>query len=129
LAGIDAVRGYPYRLQLLGDRLLGGTLSLRVPVLRDVRADLPGRYFGLRSFHLAPFVDSAWAWNRDQSITDVSPRTSAGLRLIAGLGFASLLRFEVVADLAVPVDTRGRQEDAGVQAWIRLQSTAGGGLH
>ena len=128
LAGIDAVRGYPYSLQFLGDRLLGGTLSLRVPVLRDVRLDLPGRYFGLRSFHLAPFLDSAWVWNRDQNITDVSPRSSAGLRLIAGVGFASLLRFEVVADLAVPIDERGRREDAGLQAWVRLQSTVGGGL-
>ena len=128
LAGIDTVRGYPYRLQFLGDRLLGGTLSLRFPVLPDVRVDLPGRYFGLRSFHIAPFVDSGWVWNRDQSITDVSPRSSAGLRLIAGFGFASLLRFEVVADLAVPVDERGRREDAGLQAWVRLQSTVGGGL-
>ena len=129
LAGIDAVRGYPYRLQFLGDRLLGGTLSLRFPVLPDVRVDLPGRYFGLRSFHIAPFIDSGWVWNRDQSIADVSPRSSAGLRLIAGFGFASLLRFEVVADLAVPVDKRGRHEDAGLQAWVRLQSTIGGGVH
>jgi hypothetical protein len=128
LAGINAVRGYPYRLQFLGDRLLGGTLSLRFPVLPDVRVDLPGRYFGLRSFHIAPFIDSGWVWNRDQSITDVSPRSSAGLRLIAGLSFASLLRFEVVADLAVPVDERGRREDAGLQAWVRLQSTVGGGI-
>ena len=128
LAGIDTVRGYPYSLQFLGDRLLGGTLSLRFPVLPDVRVDLPGRYFGLRSFHIAPFVDSGWVWNRDQSITDVSPRSSAGLRLIAGFGFASLLRFEVVADLAVPVDERGRREEAGLQAWVRLQSTVGGGM-
>jgi hypothetical protein len=129
LAGIDAVRGYPYRLQFLGDRLLGGTLSLRFPMLPDVRVDLPGRYFGLRSFHIAPFVDSGWVWNRGQSITDVSPRSSAGLRLIAGFGFASLLRFEVVTDLAVPVDERGRREHAGLQAWVRLQSTIGGGVH
>jgi hemolysin activation/secretion protein len=122
------VRGYPYSLQFLGDRLLGGTLSLRFPVLRDVRLDLPGRYFGLRSFHLAPFLDSAWVWNRDQNFTDVSPRSSAGLRLIAGVGFASLLRFEVVVDLAVPIDERGRHESAGLQAWVRLQSTVGGGL-
>jgi hypothetical protein len=128
LAGINAVRGYPYRLQFLGDRLLGGTLSLRFPVLPDVRVDLPGRYFGLQSFHIAPFVDSGWVWNRDQSITDVSPRSSAGLRLISGLSFASLLRFEVVVDLAVPIDERGRREDAGLQAWVRLQSTVGGGV-
>jgi hypothetical protein len=129
LAGIDTVRGYPYRLQFLGDRLLGGTLSLRLPVLPDVRIDFPDRFFSLRSFHIAPFVDSGWVWNRDQSITDVSPRTSAGLRLIVGFGFASLLRFEVAADLAVPVDERGRREDAGLQAWVRLQSTVGGGVH
>ena len=129
LAGIDTVRGYPYRLQFLGDRLLGGTLSLRFPVLSDVRVDFPGRYFGLRSFHIAPFIDSGWVWNRDQSITDVSPRSSAGLRLIVGFGFASLLRFEVVTDLAVPVDERGRREQAGLQAWVRLQSTVGGGVH
>jgi hypothetical protein len=129
LAGINAVRGYPYSLQFLGDRLLGGTLSLRFPVLSDVRVDFPGRYFGLRSFHIAPFIDSGWVWNRDQSITDVSPRSSAGLRLIVGFGFASLLRFEVVTDLAVPVDERGRREQAGLQAWVRLQSTVGGGVH
>ena len=58
-----------------------------------------------------------------------SPRSSAGLRLIAGFGFASLLRFEVVADLAVPVDERGRREEAGLQARVRLQSTVGGGVH
>jgi len=129
LTGIDTVRGYPYRLQFLGDRLLGGTLSLRFPVLPDVRVDFPGRYLNLRSFQIAPFVDSGWVWNREQSITDVSPRSSAGLRLIAGFGFASLLRFEVVADLAVPVDQRGRHEDAGLHAWVRLQSTVGGGVH
>jgi hemolysin activation/secretion protein len=60
LAGIDAVRGYPYRLRFLGDRLLGGTLSLRFPVLSDVRVDLPGRYFGLRSVPIASFVASGW---------------------------------------------------------------------
>src|SRR5215510_4758365 len=129
LAGIDTVRGYPYSLQFLGDRLLGGTLSLRFPVLRDVRVDLPGRYLGLRSFHIAPFVDSGWGWNSDQSITDVSPRSGAGVRLIAGFGFACLLRFELVVDLAVPVDERGRHEDTGLQAWVRLQSTIGGGVH
>ena len=129
LAGIDTVRGYPYRLQFLGDRLLGGTLSLRLPVLPDVRVDLPGRYFGLRGFHIAPFVDSGWGWNQGQRITDVSPRSSAGLRLITGFGFASLLRFEVATDLAVPVDALGRRAGAGLQAWVRLQSTVGGGVH
>jgi len=123
------VRGYPYRLQFLGDRLLGGTLSLRLPVLPDVRVDLPGRYFGLRGFHIAPFVDSGWGWNQGQRITDVSPRSSAGLRLITGFGFASLLRFEVATDLAVPVDALGRRAGAGLQAWVRLQSTVGGGVH
>jgi hypothetical protein len=34
----------------------------------------------------------------------------------------------MVADLAVPVDERGRREHAGVQAWVRLQSTVGGGV-
>jgi hypothetical protein len=29
----------------------------------------------------------------------------------------------------VPVDERGRHEDAGLQAWVRLQSTIGGGVH
>lgn len=133
VAGIDAVRAYPYRLRFLGDRLVGGTVSLRLPVLRDIRVDLPGdlpgRYFGLRSFHIAPFVDGGWVWDNDQSIRDVSLRAGAGLRLIAGFSFASLLRFEVVTDLAVPLDERGRREEAGLQAWVRLQSTVGGGVH
>jgi hypothetical protein len=129
LAGIDAVRAYPYRLQFLGDRMLGGTVSLRFPVLPDVRADLPGRYLGLRSVHIGPFVDGGWVWNRGQSISDVSLRSGAGLRLIAGFGFGSLLRFEVVTDLAVPLDERGRREEPGLRAWVRLQSTVGGGVH
>jgi len=129
LAGIDAVRAYPYRLRFLGDRMLGGTVSLRFPVLPDVRADLPGRYLGLRSIHIGPFVDGGWVWNRGQSISDVSLRSGAGLRLIAGFGFGSLLRFEVVTDLAVPLDERGRREEPGLRAWVRLQSTAGGGVH
>ncbi len=129
LAGIDAVRAYPYRLRFLGDRLVGGTVSLRLPVLRDLRADLPGRFFGLRSVHIAPFVDGGWVWNSDQSISDVSLRAGAGLRLIAGFSFVSLLRFEVVTDLAVPLDARGRREEAGLQAWVRLQSTVGSGVH
>ncbi len=129
LAGIDAVRGYPYRLAFLGDRLLGGTLSLRLPVLPDIRADLPGRYLGLRSVHLGPFVDGGWVWDRSQRFEDVRPRTAAGLRLIAGFGFASLLRFEIAVDLAVPLDERVRREEATLQAWVRLQSTLGGGIH
>jgi hypothetical protein len=129
LAGIDTVRGYPYRLRFLGDRMLGGTLGLRLPVLRDIRADLPWRYFGLRSVHLGPFVDAGWVWDDDESLADVSLRSSAGMRLIAGIGFTSLLRFEVVIDVAHPVDARGREEDEGVQVWIRVQSTAGGGVY
>jgi hypothetical protein len=129
LAGIDTVRGYPYRLRFLGDRMLGGTVGLRLPVLRDIRADLPWRYFGLRSVHFGPFVDAGWVWDGDTSLADVSLRSSAGVRLIAGIGFASLLRFEVVIDMAYPVDARGRDEDEGMQVWIRLQSTAGGGIH
>jgi hypothetical protein len=129
LAGIDTVRGYPYRLRFLGDRLLGGTVGLRFPVLRDIRADLPGRYFGLRSVHLGPFVDAGWVWDRDESLADVSLRSSAGVRVIAGIGFASLLRFEMVIDIAHPLEARGREEGEGVQVWVRLQSTAGGGVH
>ena len=53
-------------------------------------------------------------------------RSSAGLRLIAGIGFGSLLRFEVAVDVAYPLDERGQHEDEGVQVWVRLQSTAGG---
>jgi hypothetical protein len=129
LTGIDTVRGYPYRLRFLGDHMLGGTIGLRLPVRRDMRADLPGRYFGLRSVHLGPFVDGGWVWNDDDSLADVSLRSSAGVRFIAGIGFASLLRFEVVVDIAHPLDARGREEGEGVQVWIRLQSTAGGGVH
>jgi len=129
LAGIDAVRAYPYHLRFLGDRMLGGTVSLRFPVLPDIRADLPGRYMGLRSVHIGPFIDGGLVWNRDQSISDVSMRSGAGLRLIAGFGFGSLLRFEVVTDLAVPLDERGRREEPGLRAWVRVQSTVGGGVH
>jgi hypothetical protein len=129
LAGINTVRGYPYRLRFLGDHMLGGTLSIRLPVLRDVRVDVPGRYFGLRSIHIGPFIDGGWVWNHDESLADVRMRSSAGVRLVAGLGFVSLLRFEVVVDIAHPLDARGRDEDEGGQVWIRFQSTAGGGVH
>lgn len=128
LTGIDTVRGSPYRLRFLGDRLLGGALGLRFPVLRDVRLDDPQRFFGLRSIHVGPFVDGGWVWDRHESLADVSMRSSAGLRLIAGLGFGSLLRFEVAVDVAYPLDERGQHEDEGVQVWVRLQSTAGGGV-
>jgi hypothetical protein len=74
-------------------------------------------------------VDAGWVWDRDESLADVSLRSSAGVRLIAGIGFVSLLRFEVVVDVAHPIDARGREEAEGVQVWIRLQSTAGGGVH
>ena len=67
-------------------------------------------------------------WDGGASLTDVSLRSSAGVRLIAGIGFTSHLRFEVVIDVAHPVDARGRDEDEGVQVWICLQSTAGGGV-
>ena len=129
LAGIDAVRGYPHRLRFLGDRMLGGTIGLRLPLLRDVRVDLPGRYFGLRSVHFGPFIDGGWVWDDDERLADVSMRSSAGVRLIAGFGFASLLRFEVAIDIAHPLDARGRDENEGMQVWVRLQSTARGGVH
>jgi hypothetical protein len=129
LAGLDAVRAYPYRLEFLGDHMLGGTVSLRFPVLPDLRLDFPGRYLGLRSVHMGPFVDGGWVWDRHQSISDVSMRSGAGLRFIVGFGFASMLRFEVVTDLAVPLDERGRREEPGLRAWVRLQSTLGGGVY
>jgi hypothetical protein len=124
LAGIDTVRGYPYSLRFLGDRMLGGTLGVRLPVLRDVRVDFLGRYFSLRNLHIAPFVDGGWVWDRNQSLSDVSMRSSVGLRVITGIAFVSLLRFEVAVDIAHPLDERGRREDEGVQVWIRFQSTA-----
>ena len=129
LAGIDTVRGYPYRLRFLGDRMLGGSLGLRFPVLRDVRLEDPLRFFGLRSVHVAPFVDGGWVWDRHQSLEDVSMRSSAGLRLIAGIGFGSWLRFEVAVDVAYPLDERGQHEDEGVQVWVRLQTQAHSGVH
>ena len=124
LAGIDTVRGYPYRLRFLGDRMLGGTLGLRVPVLRDVRLEFLGRYFSLRNLHIAPFVDGGWVWDRDQSLADVNMRSSAGLRIISGIAFVSMLHFEVAVDIAYPLDERGRHESEGIQFWIRFQSTA-----
>jgi hemolysin activation/secretion protein len=124
LAGIDTVRGYPYSLRFLGDRMLGGTLGVRLPVLRDVRVDFLGRYFSLRNLHIAPFVDGGWVWDRNQSLSDVSMRSGVGLRVITGIAFVSLLRFEVAVDIAYPLDERGRREDEGVQVWIRFQSTA-----
>jgi hypothetical protein len=129
LAGINAVRGYDYSLQLLGDRMVGGTASLRLPLLRDIRLDTWGRYFGLRGLHIGPFVDGGWVWDRGEALGEGDPRASAGLRLITEIGFGSLLRFELVLDLAHPFDAQGRREDAALQTWIRLQSTARGGLH
>jgi len=127
LAGLDAVRGYDYTLGLLNDRLVGGTIALRTPIVRDMRLDVAGRYMGLRGLHAGPFVDMAWGWDQHEDLADMSPRTSAGLRLIAEIGFGSVLRFEVAVDLAHPIDERGRQEESGLQTWIRLQSTVGGG--
>jgi hemolysin activation/secretion protein len=129
LAGVDTVRGYPYRLRFLGDRMLGGSLLFRFPVLRDVRLDDPWRFLGLRSVHLAPFVDGGWVWDRHEDLGDVSPRAGAGLRLIAGFAFASVQRFEIAVDVAHPLDALGRREDEGPQVWIRLQTTAGGGTY
>jgi hypothetical protein len=88
-------------------------------VLRDVRLEGPPRFFALRSIHAAPFVDGGWVWDRRQHLEDVSMRSRAGLRLIAGFGFGSLLRFEVIVDVAYPLDERGQQEDEGVQVWVR----------
>lgn len=129
LAGLDAVRGYPYRLELLGDRLVGGTLAWRFPVASDLRLDLPWRYLGVRGIHLSPFVDGAWVWNQGDRLGDVQLRASAGVRLITEFSFVGLLRFEIVADIAYPIDARGKREANGPQVWFRLQSTAGGGLH
>lgn len=127
LAGFDAVRGYDYTLGLLNDRIIGGTIAVRTPIIRDMRLDLVGRYMGLRGLHVGPFVDMAWGWDQHEDLGDVSPRTSAGVRLISEIGFGSVLRFELVLDLAHPIDKRGRQADTGLQTWIRLQTTVGGG--
>lgn len=129
LAGLDAVRGYDYSLRFLGDRLLGGSATLRMPVLRNLRLDDPWRFFGLRGVHLGPFVDAGWVWDNDARLSATDPRISAGLRTIAEIGFGSLLRFEVVLDVAHPIDARGLREESGWIAWIRLQSTARGGIH
>jgi hemolysin activation/secretion protein len=129
LAGIDTVRSYPYRLRFLGDRLLGGTVGLRLPIVRDMRLEEPGRYAGLRSVHIGPFIDGGWLWDIGEAITDTRLRSGVGLRLIAGMGFGSLFRFEIAVDIAHPLDAQGRDEDEGVQVWIRFQSTAGGGIH
>jgi hypothetical protein len=129
LAGIDTVRGYPYRLRFLGDRLLGGTVGLRLPIVRDMRLEEPGRYAGLRSVHIGPFIDAGWLWDIGEAIADTRLRSGAGMRLIAGIGFGSLFRFEIAIDIAYPLDAQGQDEDEGVQVWIRFQSTAGGGIH
>ena len=129
LSGIDTVRGYPYRLRFLGDRMLGGTVGVRFPVLRDIRLEDPGRFLGLRSVHLGPFIDGGWLWDIGEDIDDTRLRSGVGLRLIAGIGFGSLLRFEIAIDIAHPLDAQGRDEDEGVQVWVRFQGTAGGGLH
>ncbi len=129
LAGVNTIRGYPYRLRFLGDRLLGGTLGLRFPILRDIRLDAPGRFFSLRSAHISPFIDAGWLWNTDETLSDTRLRSGVGIRLIAGLGVASLFRFEIAVDVAHALDARGLDEDEGVQVWLRVQSTAQGGVH
>jgi hemolysin activation/secretion protein len=129
LAGVQAVRGYPYRLRFLGDHLLGGTLGLRFPVLRDVRMEAPGRLFVLRSVHLSPFIDAGWRWEMGQEFTQTRLRSGVGLRLIASLGLASLFRFETAIDIAHPLDAQGRHEGEGLQVWLRFQSTAHAGVH
>jgi hemolysin activation/secretion protein len=129
LSGVQTVRGYPYRLEFLGDRLLGGTLGLRFPVLRDVRLEMPGRLFALRSVHLSPFVDAGWRWDIGEDLTQKSLRSGVGLRLIVELGLASLFRFETAVDIAHPLDAQGRSEGEGLQVWLRFQSTARAGVH
>jgi hemolysin activation/secretion protein len=129
LAGVQAVRGYPYRLRFLGDRLLGGTLGLRFPILRDVRLEMPGRLFALRSVHLSPFIDAGWRWDIGEDLTQKRLRSGVGLRLIARLGLASLFRFETAVDIAYPLDAQGRSEGEGLQVWLRFQSTAHAGVH
>lgn len=129
LAGVQAVRGYPYRLRFLGDRLLGGTLGLRFPLLRDVRLEVPGRLFALRSVHLSPFIDAGWRWDIGQDLTQKRLRSGVGLRLIAHLALASLFRFETAIDIAHPLDAQGRREGEGLQVWLRFQSTTRAGVH
>ena len=129
LAGVDKVRGYTFRLRLLGDRMLGGTVGLRFPLLRDIRLEEPWRYIGIRGLHLGPFVDGGWVWDADEDINDASLRSAVGLRVIIGLGFGSLMRFELAFDIAHPIDEHGRDEGEGVQFWVRVQATARGGLH
>jgi hypothetical protein len=129
LSGPAAVRGYPYALRFLGDRLVGWSAGWRFPVLRDVRLEDPWRFFGFRSLHIGPFVDGGWLWDTDERLTDARLRASAGVRLVAGISFFANLRFEIVVDIAHPLDQQGLDERTGVAAWIRLQSTARGGLH
>jgi hypothetical protein len=129
LSGVQTVRGYPYRLQFLGDRLLGGTVGLRFPLLRDVRLEMPGRLFALRSVHLSPFIDAGWRWDIGESLTQKSLRSGVGLRLIVQLGLASLFRFETAVDIAHPLDAQGRREGEGLQVWLRFQSTARAGVY
>ena len=123
------MRGYSSRLRLLGDRMLGGTVGLRFPILRDIRVEDPWRFVGVRSVHLGPFVDGGWVWDADEDINDVDMRTAVGMRIVFGLGFGSLMRFELAFDIAHPLDEQGRDEGENVRFWVRLQSTARGGLH
>jgi hypothetical protein len=68
----DHQGGHPYRLRFLGDRKRGGTPGLCFPVLRDVRLDDPPRFFGLRSVHVAPFVDGDRSAQMRWSVADQS---------------------------------------------------------
>jgi hypothetical protein len=126
LAGPNTVRAYPRALEFLGDRMLGWNVGLRFPLWRDIRLEDPWRFLGIRSLHIGPFVDGGWVWDTDQDIGDVSLRYGAGLRLVLGMGFFSVFRFEVVVDVAYPLDELGRKEGR-VQTWFRLQTTTRGG--
>ena len=129
LAGLDTVRAYAHSLALLGDRMLGWRSELRFPVIRDSRLEDPWRWVGLRYIHIGPFIDGGWVWDRGEALDDTKLRYGAGLRLVLGIGFFSYLRFEMIVDVAHPLDAYGRDAGDGVQTWFRVQSTSGGGTH
>jgi hypothetical protein len=129
LAGLSTVRAYPRRLAFLGDRMLGWSAELRFPVLRDSRIEDPWRWFGLRYLHLAPFMDGGWVWDMGDTVGDAELRYGAGLRFVLGIAFFSNLRFEIVVDVAQPLDAHGREAGDSLQTWFRLQSTLRGGVH
>jgi len=66
-----------------------------------------------------PLSYGGWVWTTTR-VRDVSLRLTLVSRLIAGSA-CLLVALEVVTDLAVPLDARGRREEAGLQAWVRLQ--------